>query len=76
MSRPRATYHCMECRHYFAMRRLCVKGGIYPVSSKQERTSPYWCPLGHVIPGRPYPTFTPGKDPRSRDLVDAAIRRR
>lgn len=74
MSRPRATYHCRECRHYYYERGMCVKGGIFPVTRKQERTSPQWCPLGHVIPGRPYPTFTPGKDPRDPGGVTEALR--
>ena len=72
MSRPRATEHCAECGHFtFEFgQKACIKSGFRFVSRVEARTSPRWCPLGHVIQGRPYPTFTPGKDPR--DVVDVA----
>lgn len=75
MSRPRATEHCQECEHFSALR-CCVLADFWPISRDESRTSPRWCPLGHVIPGRPYPTFTPGKDPRMQEAVAAALRAR
>ena len=76
MSRPRATYHCRECLFYAQALGFCQKGGLHPVTYKEERTSPRWCPRGHVIPGKPYPTFSQGKDPREPEAVQAAIRAR
>ncbi len=76
MPRPRATYHCMECRYYAYPSMMCVKGGLFPVTRKEERTSPHWCPLGHTIPGKPYPTFSQGKDPREPEAVWEAVRAR
>ena len=76
MSHPRATYHCRECAYYYDRSGMCVKGGLHLVTYKQARTSPRWCPRGHVIPGRPYPTFSQGKDPREPEAVQAALRAR
>ena len=58
MSRPRATEHCAECGHFtFEFgQKACIKSGFRFVSRDEART--------------PYPTFTPGKDPR--DVVDVA----
>lgn len=66
MPRPRSTYHCLECQHYDYNDAWCKKDAFFfRVTRKQERTSPSWCPLGHKIPGRAYPTFSPGLDPRT-----------
>ena len=70
MPRRRATMHCQDCRYHSHQ----GAGRPYPhycghalalrkMSYDQARTSPFWCPLGHVLPGIPYPDFTPGKDP-------------
>ncbi len=68
MPRARATYHCKECRYhvkstYRQSPHLCWKEGRRKITADRAKTSPDWCPLGHLIPGRLYPTFTPGKDP-------------
>ena len=69
-TRRRATMHCRDCRHYYHDRyprapHWCWCRGVRRISFDQTRTSPDWCPLGHIIPGVPYPTFAPGKDPVS-----------
>ena len=78
MPRPRATEHCHECADFDVISglKVCLLAGFWPVSRDEARTSPRWCPRGHVIPGRAYPTFTPGLDPRSPDTVAAALRAR
>ena len=72
MPRPRSTQHCQECKHYHPGMRMC-EHSIWPITRREARTSPKWCPLGHVIPGKAYPTFTPGKDPRGAAAVAAAL---
>ncbi len=56
--------HCQECpfHAYYAFdggKHFCLDT---PIRYDDTRTSPPWCPRGHVIPGIPYPTFTPGKE--------------
>ena len=65
--RKRATYHCKDCRHYYVLgfvhaAHFCWLANMR-MSQNDSRTSPPWCPKGHVVPGVPYPTFVPGKDP-------------
>ncbi len=68
MPRRRATQHCHDCKYHSHQGRpraphYCWNGVFLTISHDQARTSPDWCPLGHIIPGVPYPDFTPGKDP-------------
>ena len=67
MSRRRATLHCGDCQHHAhqGTPRAAHYCGLARVkmSHDNSRTSPPWCPLGHVVPGVPYPMFSPGKDP-------------
>lgn len=67
--RERATRHCRECRYHYqgstpVSPHTCSKVGGYKIGHIRVRTSPDWCPLGHLMPGRSYPTFSPGEDPR------------
>ena len=67
MPRYRAVKHCQECPFYVhfgppSRRHECRQTFDIPMTHDAARTSPHWCPLGHVIPGVPYPTFTPGKE--------------
>ena len=66
MSRRRATRHCGECPYHSHQGKpyphYCSKVRVR-ISHDHSRTSPPWCPLGHVFPGVPYPMFSPGKDP-------------
>ena len=65
--RKRATRHCKECGMH-----VCSPWPRSPhfcwqnyrkITASAVRTSPDWCPQGHILPGVPYPTFTPGRDP-------------
>lgn len=67
--RRRATQHCRECDFHFHeiwphTPHYCWYGDPRRIDYGAVRTSPDWCPLGHILPGIPYPTFSPGKDPR------------
>lgn len=69
MPRPRAVQHCRECGYYIhaeiTRRSYCMLfPGIHWIRYDDTRTSPGWCPKGHGIPGRMYPSFQAGKDPR------------
>ncbi len=66
--RRRATIHCKDCRYHSHQgtpraAHYCWNGVYMKISGSQARTSPDWCPRGHIIPEVPYPTFSPGKDP-------------
>ena len=67
MARARATRHCKECGYHvhfhFRDPHYCVMSHWARIKSDPVKTSPDWCPVGHLIPGVPYPTFSPGKDP-------------
>ena len=68
--RARSTLHCQECAYHVKPRdrnakHRCWKDGRRWIHRDRARTSPDWCPLGHFIPGRRYPSFTPGPDPRT-----------
>ncbi len=72
--RRRATAHCRECKHHYHEpfphgRHWCWCGTERRIDYGASRTSPDWCPLGHLIPGVPYPTFSPGKDPYKGEIV-------
>lgn len=76
MPRPRSTQHCHDCKHLTqigALGILMCEQSIWPITKREARTSPKWCPRGHVIPGEAYPTFTPGKDPRGSAAVHASL---
>lgn len=67
--RERATRHCLECPYHHQDTRPtapheCERLYGRQIGHNKARTSPDWCPLGHLIPGRAYPVFTPGTDPR------------
>lgn len=65
--RPRATRHCRECGYHVHFNHgdphYCVPMKYKRIPYNPSRTSPWWCPMGHLIPGAPYPTFMPGQDP-------------
>jgi len=66
--RERATRHCLECGHHWqdptpTAPHTCRKLSR-SIGHSRVRTSPDWCPLGHLIPGKAYPIFEPGTDPR------------
>ena len=67
MSRARATRHCHDCVHHYQVHHrqphYCRAAHYRTIPFNPSRTSPDWCPVGHIIPGIPYPTFTPGPDP-------------
>jgi|GEM_PF-3838983 len=68
MSRARSTRHCKECPDHIKgwwprAPHLCFRAGNKKIKADSAKTSPDWCPRGHLIPGTVYPTFTPGKDP-------------
>lgn len=67
--RHRATRHCQECEHHGHAPwphspHYCWAADHQRIAYGDVRTSPEWCPLGHIIPGVPFPTFTPGPDPK------------
>ena len=67
--RFRSTRHCRECPYHHqdthpAAPHECGKLYGRQIGHSKARTSPDWCPLGHLIPGRAYPLFVPGEDPR------------
>ena len=79
MPRYRATKHCQDCPFYRRIgsvrrRHVCrAWRGVptVPMSYDQARTSPRWCPLGHVIVGVPYPIFRAGSaDPVAADPTE------
>lgn len=82
MPRYRATQHCQACAYYARLgsirrRHVCTSYGnlpMVPMSYDEARTSPRWCPLGHVIYGVPFPAFRPGVDPVYIDPLEAALR--
>ncbi len=66
--RKRATRHCRDCEYhvkelYKTAPNKCWKMSGRLIGHDRAKTSPDWCPLGHLIPGRSYPTFTAGSDP-------------
>lgn len=83
--RKTATKQCRACIHLCVERDAnrhkyyCWACDGRRVSFGDARTSPAWCPLGHVLAGVPYPTFTPGPDPwkagstRAVDIVQYTV---
>lgn len=73
MSRAKATRHCRECTYHFQARKTephyCRADHWARVPYNPSRTSPEWCPVGHLIPGVPYPTFSPGADPWTSSIA-------
>lgn len=81
MGRSRATRHCQACPFYLQIgsgrrRHVCTTCStpfgtipMTPMRYDDARTSPRWCPLGHVVYGVPFPIFKPGKDPVYIDPV-------
>lgn len=74
MPRYRATKHCHDCLAYARLssprsarfRHICrAYPGLpmVPMYYDEARTSPRWCPLGHVVFGVPFPIFRAGVDP-------------
>jgi len=68
MSRHRSTRHCRECaehlqKEHWPHTHYCAAARYLRIPYDPSRTSPDWCPKGHMIPGEFYPTFSPGKDP-------------
>lgn len=67
--RERATRHCLDCRYHYKENtpvspHTCSKAGGFKIGHTRVRTSPDWCPLGHLLPGVAYPIFEHGEDPR------------